>query len=32
VPGKSQGRMSIRKRTAHDEVIVPNDQNPDHTV
>ena len=32
VPGKSQCRISIRKRTAHDEVIVPNDKNPDHTV
>jgi hypothetical protein len=32
VPGKSHCRISIRKRTAHDEVIVPNHQNPDHTV
>jgi hypothetical protein len=32
VPGKSQCRISIRKRTAHDEVIVPNYKNPDHAV
>jgi hypothetical protein len=32
VSGECQCRISIRKRTAHDEVIVPNDKNPDHTV
>jgi hypothetical protein len=32
VSGKCQCRISIRKWTAHDEVIVPNHKNPDHTV
>src|ERR1700674_1933847 len=32
VPAKSQCRLSIRKRTAHNEVIVPKHQNADHAV